>query len=118
MGSVIRRSSQGQNQVVKATPGLLSQTEMRTFVIKQTSGGEVQVFKDDANEENLLMSWKDPKPLQIASVGCMTGWGATGYWKWPEWGVQAFVADKRLNEIEEDFYAMSSWKLGATRRQS
>eukprot|EP00497_Spongosphaera_streptacantha_P005460 TRINITY_DN645_c0_g1_i4.p1 TRINITY_DN645_c0_g1~~TRINITY_DN645_c0_g1_i4.p1 ORF type:complete len:449 (+),score=100.32 TRINITY_DN645_c0_g1_i4:40-1386(+) len=111
--SVIRRGSQGRNQVTKSTKGLLSQTEMRTFVVRQTAGGSVEVYKDEVSEDNLLMSWQDPEPLQIASVGCMTGWGADGYWKWPEWGVNSYIAHKSLNEVEVGFYEAASWKVAS-----
>ena len=31
--------------------------------------------------ENVWMQWQDPNPMNVTGIACMTGWGATGKWK-------------------------------------
>ena len=77
--SVIRESSQGANQVVHRTPGLLSRSVEKQFWAS-AEGGLVLVGEGDELGKRVLMKWQDPNPHEAVFVGVMTGWGATGVW--------------------------------------
>lgn len=106
--SVIRRGSQQANLVAEATGGLLSEEEMRTFVIQQAKDGTVRVYKEEMTKDNLFMEWKDPNPLEIVAIGCMTGWGAEGKWRWPELGTLTVLQNVDTQDVT-DFYKRATW---------
>ena len=73
--SVIRRSAQGEEEVENLTHGLLSGNEYRSFWVKVTANGLVQLGSPD---DGVILEWNDPHPFVPFHVGFMTGWGASG----------------------------------------
>jgi hypothetical protein len=80
--SVIRRSNQGDNEVVAATPDIVSAEEPREFWADVRQGVvRVGTTHEVGDESSIVMQWKDPNPFEATYVGFMSGWGAEGHWK-------------------------------------
>ena len=62
-----------------ATPKLLDNKKFLDFWAS-AKNGLVQVGKGRKVGLNVMMSWKDPKPLKAKWVGLKTGWGSAGAW--------------------------------------
>lgn len=90
--SVIRKSSQGHNQVGQATHGLLSGSEQRNFwVSADENSGRVAAGQGSDITSQVIMEWDDGDPLHIDYAEVMTGWGSTGSWRFP--AAEKYVSD-------------------------
>jgi len=77
--SVLRRSNQGRNLVTKATRGMLNRGRNTQFWA-DAKNGLLRVGTGKTIGQNTLMQWKDPNPLNVNTVGVMTGWGSDAQW--------------------------------------
>lgn len=78
--SVIRRRNQGPEKTDRAsTKGLLSSGSY-THLWADAKGGVVRFGRGDVVGQDVILQWNDPHPLNVTSVGMMTGWGSSGKW--------------------------------------
>jgi hypothetical protein len=77
--SVIRESSQGTNNAVTDTTGILSASEARPFWASALNG-KIQLGIGNTLGVNVVMSWQDPDPIEVSFVSMATGWGSEGDW--------------------------------------
>lgn len=75
--SVIRKNKSEVNKVECDTPDILSLAEYRVFWIRVT---EAAVKIGRAGEAVPFLSWQDPEPFVVQSIGVCTGGGASGNW--------------------------------------
>ena len=78
--SAIRRGHQGTDAVTKPTPGLLSAGRYTRFWA-DAKDGLVRLGKGNVGGQDVILEWQDPHPLDVESMGLMTGWGARGKWR-------------------------------------
>ena len=73
---MIRESSQGANQVVVNTNGLLSGDEDVDFWAS-AKNGVVRLGLGHSIGDEIIMEWTDPNPNTVTYIGLMRGWGST-----------------------------------------
>merc|ERR1719188_2096703 len=82
--SVIRKSSQGYNEIANGTHGLLSEHVLREFwVSADDDSGRVAAGTGNDINAGLIMEFIDPAPLHVDFAKVMTGWGSSGTWYFP-----------------------------------
>ena len=74
---VIRESKQGQNKVIKETPGLLDGNNKKHFWA-DAAKGLVRFGVGNAVGTNIIMSWRDPTPFVVEHVGFSSGQARQG----------------------------------------
>ena len=77
--SVIRRCNQGPSKASANTKGLLCRGRY-TQLWADARGGLVRLGRGDVVGKHVIVEWQDPAPLDVESLGLMTGWGASGKW--------------------------------------
>ena len=78
--TVIRRRNQGPNMATANTRGLL-RAGMYTKLWADAKDGLVRLGRGNVVGKRVILKWQDPRPLDVESVGLMTGWGARGKWR-------------------------------------
>ncbi|ELU12989.1 hypothetical protein CAPTEDRAFT_114549 [Capitella teleta] len=79
--TVIRRSVAGDIVEEVDTPDILSCDHLRIFWIKQERDGLLQIGEGSNIGNNVVLSWNDADPYDVASVSLSTGHGARGEWQ-------------------------------------
>ena len=78
--SVIRRRNQGPAMVEANTQGLL-RAGSYTQLWADAKDGLVRLGRGNVVGKDVILEWQDPQPLDVESVGLMTGWGSRGKWR-------------------------------------
>ena len=66
--------------VTANTRGLL-RAGMYTKLWADAKDGLVRLGRGNVVGKRVILKWQDPRPLDVESVGLMTGWGARGKWR-------------------------------------
>ena len=77
--TVIRRRNHGPTMVTANTRGLLC-AGMYTKLWADAKDGLVRLGRGNVVGKRVILKWQDPQPLDVESMGLMTGWGACGKW--------------------------------------
>ncbi|CAC5417228.1 unnamed protein product [Mytilus coruscus] len=75
---IIRRKVGTGASYVKETPGIISCTDFKKFVLTWSGDGHIQL-KDSSDKS--VIDWTDLSPFNITGIGIRTGWGSTGTWR-------------------------------------
>ena len=78
--STIRRGSQGPAMAASCTQGLLNAGSY-TQLWADANEGLVRLGRGKVVGKDVILEWQDQEPLDVESVGLMTGWGACGKWR-------------------------------------
>ena len=78
--SAIRRCHQGPVMAKVRTGGLLRGGKY-TQLWADAKDGLVRLGRGKVVGKDVIMEWQDPQPLDVQSMGLMTGWGACGKWR-------------------------------------
>ena len=78
--SVIRRRNQGPHMATARTQGLL-RAGTYTQLWADAKDGLVRLGRGNVVGKDVILEWQDPHPLDVESMGLMTGWGARGKWR-------------------------------------
>ena len=99
--STIRRGSGGPAMAASSTEGLLH-AGLYTQLWADAKDGLVRLGRGKVVGNNVILEWQDPQPLDVESVGLMTGWGTCGKWRLHSDYTKIFVCQISLkNEGEE-----------------
>ena len=78
--SAVRRRSQGPSMATACSQGLL-RAGSYTQLWADAKDGLVRLGRGNIVGKDVILKWQDLQPLDVTSVGLMTGWGAHGKWR-------------------------------------